>query len=114
MAMCAGGLRTWLERQNALPDGPLVAMVPVSIRTGQETEKWTNRVSAIFASLPTDEADPVDRVSRVHDAMADAKRLFDAVPADALTDFAQFPPPGGVRASDAHRDAARADVSALR
>ncbi len=68
-------------------------MVPVSIRTGDETEKWTNRVSAIFAALPTDEADPVKRVTRVHDAMGDAKRLFDAVPADALTDFASFPPP---------------------
>ncbi len=93
MAVCAGGLRTWLDRHEALPDAPLIAMVPVSIRTGDETEKWTNRVSAIFASLPTDEADTVKRVTRVHDAMADAKRLFDAVPADALTDFASFPPP---------------------
>ena len=58
MAVCAGGLRTWLEQHDALPDAPLVAMVPVSIRTGEETEKWTNRVSAIFAALPTDEADP--------------------------------------------------------
>ena len=68
-------------------------MVPVSIRTGEETEKWTNRVSAIFAALPTDEPDPVKRVTKVHDAMVDAKQLFDAVPADMLTDFAQFPPP---------------------
>jgi WS/DGAT/MGAT family acyltransferase len=93
MAICAGGIRTWLEAHDALPDGPLVAMVPVSIRTGQETEKWTNRVSSIFASLPTDEPDPIERVRRVHEAMANAKGLFDAVPADALTDFAQFPPP---------------------
>jgi WS/DGAT/MGAT family acyltransferase len=93
MAACAGGLRTWLEKHDALPDGPLVAMVPVSIRTGEETEKWTNRVSGIFASLPTDEPDPVERVARVHEAMVGAKELFDAVPADALTDFAQFPPP---------------------
>jgi diacylglycerol O-acyltransferase len=93
MAVCAGGLRRWLEAHDALPDGPLVAMVPVSIRTGDETEKWTNRVSGIFAALPTDEADPLARVARVHDAMVGAKELFDAVPADALTDFAQFPPP---------------------
>jgi diacylglycerol O-acyltransferase len=93
MAICAGGLRAWLQQHDALPDRPLVAMVPVSIRTGEETEKWTNRVSSIFASLPTDEPDPVQRVARVHDAMAGAKELFDAVPADALTDFAQFPPP---------------------
>jgi WS/DGAT/MGAT family acyltransferase len=68
-------------------------MIPVSIRTGEEDERWTNRVSAIFAALPTDEADPIQRVAKVHEAMVDAKGLFDAVPADALTDFAQFPPP---------------------
>jgi WS/DGAT/MGAT family acyltransferase len=93
MAVCAGGLRAWLEAHDALPDTPLIAMVPVSIRTGDETEKWTNRVSGIFAELPTDEPDPVKRVERVHAAMVDAKGLFDAVPAEALTDFAQFPPP---------------------
>jgi len=93
MAVCAGGLRTWLEQHDALPDKPLGAMIPVSIRTGNETEKWTNRVSAIFASLPTDEADPVKRVEQVHESMANAKDLFDAIPADSLTDFAQFPPP---------------------
>jgi WS/DGAT/MGAT family acyltransferase len=93
MAICAGGLRTWLLSHDALPDRPLAAMVPVSIRTGQETERWTNRVSTIFATLPTDEPDPVRRVERVHEAMGGAKGLFDAVPADALTDFAQFPPP---------------------
>lgn len=93
MAVCAGGLRTWLETHDALPDRPLTAVVPVSVRTGEETEKWTNRVSAIIASLPTDEPDPVKRVQRVHDAMVGAKGLFDAVPAESLTDFAQFPPP---------------------
>ena len=93
MAVCAGGLRTWLEQHDCLTDKPLTAMIPVSIRTGEETERWTNRVSGIFASLPTDEPDPVRRVQRVHEAMADAKGLFDAVPAESLTDFAQFPPP---------------------
>lgn len=93
MAMCAGGLRRWLEDHDELPELPLVAMVPVSIRSGEETERWTNRVSAIFATLPTDEPDPLLRVGRVHEAMVDAKGLFDAVPAEALTDFAQFPPP---------------------
>ena len=93
MAVCAGGLRSWLMKHDALPDGPLVAMVPVSVRTGEEAERWTNRVSAIMASLPVDEPDPIERVRRVHEAMVDAKQLFDAVPAESLTDFAQFPPP---------------------
>ncbi|MCU1429327.1 MAG: wax ester synthase/diacylglycerol acyltransferase [Actinomycetia bacterium] len=93
MAMCAGGLRTYLAAHDALPDDPLVAMVPVSIRTGAETEKWTNRVSGIIANLPTNEADPLLRVQKVHDSMMTAKGIFDALPADALTDFAQFSPP---------------------
>lgn len=93
MAVCAGGLRAWLADHDALPAEPLVAMVPVSIRTGQETEKWTNRVSGLLAVLPTDEADPVERVKKVHDAMDGAKGLFNAIPAETLTDFTQFPPP---------------------
>src|SRR5205807_4940007 len=28
-----------------------------------------------------------------HEAMSNAKELFDAIPADSLTDFASFPPP---------------------
>ncbi|MGI8754443.1 MAG: WS/DGAT/MGAT family O-acyltransferase, partial [Acidimicrobiales bacterium] len=93
MAMCAGGLRTWLEAHGGLPDEPLVAMVPVSVRTGDEVERWTNRVSAIFATIPTDESDPLVRLAKMHDAMVESKQMFDAIPADQLTEFAAFPPP---------------------
>lgn len=93
MSMCAGGLRAWLIDHDALPDEALVAMVPVSIRTGEEEERWTNRVSAIFASIPTNEPDPLKRVETVHHSMVEAKQLFDAVPAERLADFASFPPP---------------------
>ena len=91
--MCAGGLRTYLENHDALPDEPLVAMVPVSIRTGLEEEKWTNRVSGLLAALPTDEPDPLERIRLVHESMNEAKDLFMAVPAETLTDFTQFSPP---------------------
>jgi diacylglycerol O-acyltransferase len=93
MAVCAGGIRTWLERHGALPDAPLVAMIPVSIRTGEEVERWTNRVSGLASVLPTDLADPLERVKAVHEAMVGAKELWNALPAESLTDFAQFPPP---------------------
>jgi WS/DGAT/MGAT family acyltransferase len=93
MAVCAAGLRSWLELHDALPDDPLVALVPVSIRTGEESERWTNRVSMLSTTLPTNEADPVARVRRVHEAMASSKELFGALPAERLTDFAEFPPP---------------------
>jgi len=93
MAVVAGGLRSYLLEKDALPERPLVAMVPVSIRTGEETEKWTNRVSGLIANLPTDVDDPVERIKAVHESMVSSKQLFDAIPAATLTDFASFPPP---------------------
>jgi diacylglycerol O-acyltransferase len=93
MAVCAAGLRSWLELHDALPEDPLVALVPVSIRTGNESERWTNRVSMLSTVLPTNEPDSVVRVRRVHEAMASSKELFGALPAERLTDFAEFPPP---------------------
>ena len=93
LAVCAGGLRTWLERHDALPEDSLVALIPVSIRTGEETDRWTNRLSMLSAVLPTDEPDPIERVRRVHDSMASSKEIFQALPAERLTDFAEFPPP---------------------
>lgn len=93
MAVCAGGLRTYLDNKGVLPEQPLVAMVPVSIRTGEETEKWTNRVSAIICNLPTNIDDPIERVRAVHESMITSKQLFDAIPASALSEFASFPPP---------------------
>ncbi len=93
MAVCAGGLRRYLEGRGELPDKPLVAMVPVSIRTGDEADKWTNRVSGLVATLPTDEPEAFERVRKVHESMVVAKELHDALPADMLTQFADFPPP---------------------
>ena len=93
LAMCAGALRNYLIAHDALPENPLVAMIPVSIRTGDEADKWSNRVSSIFTAIPTDEADPIQRVKRVHEAMDLAKERFALLPADMLTDYAQFSPP---------------------
>ncbi|MCP5027578.1 MAG: wax ester/triacylglycerol synthase family O-acyltransferase [Actinomycetia bacterium] len=93
MAVCAGALRRYLDRHEALPEEPLVAAVPVSIRTGEEEDVWTNRVSSIFSRLPTHLGDSVDRVRFVHEAMNTAKGSFDLVPAETLVDFAEFAPP---------------------
>jgi WS/DGAT/MGAT family acyltransferase len=93
MAICAGGLREYLLAHNALPDRPLRAMVPVSIRTGDEADPWTNRVSATVAELPTDCDDPVERVARCHRAMQNAKRLHELVPATELIDLTRYSAP---------------------
>jgi diacylglycerol O-acyltransferase len=52
MAVCSGALRRYLERHEALPPEPLIAMVPVSIRTGGESDSYSNRVSGCCATSP--------------------------------------------------------------
>lgn len=93
MAICAGGLRQYLLSHDALPERPLRAMVPVSTRTGDEDDPWTNRVSALVAELPTNCADPLERIARCREAMQNAKRTLDMVPADELVDLTQLSTP---------------------
>ena len=93
MAICAGALRDYLIEHDALPDSPLRAMVPVSIRTGHEEDPWTNRVSGLVADLPTNCADPLERVALCREAMNAAKSQFDLIPADALGQSADYASP---------------------
>ncbi len=93
MAVCAGALREYLIEHDALPDRPLRAMVPVSIRTGDEDDMWTNRVSGLIADLPTNCADPIERVALCRAAMNVAKEQFELMPADALGQVADYTSP---------------------
>lgn len=93
MAVCAGALRSYLDKHGVLPAEPLVAMVPVSTRSGDEADKWTNRVSALLAELPTNVDDPVKRVLAMHETMNAAKQRFDLMPADLIMDFTQLAMP---------------------
>ena len=70
----AGALRRYLERKGALPQEPLTAMVPVSVRQESEKHAFGNRVSSILTDLATDEIDPEKRLARIHLAMKAAKR----------------------------------------
>ncbi|MGH9134387.1 MAG: WS/DGAT/MGAT family O-acyltransferase [Ilumatobacteraceae bacterium] len=93
MALCSGTLRRYLLKHDCLPDESLIAMVPVSVRSGAETDSYQNRVSALLADLATNEADPAKRLARVQRSMTAAKQNFSAIPADTLQDFTQFAPP---------------------
>jgi WS/DGAT/MGAT family acyltransferase len=93
MAVCSGTLRRYLLLHDCLPDDSLVAMVPVSVRSGSEDDSYQNRVSALFSDLATNEPDPLKRLQRVQAAMTTAKDQFAAIPAEALQDFTQFAPP---------------------
>ncbi|MFC4911549.1 WS/DGAT/MGAT family O-acyltransferase [Actinomadura gamaensis] len=79
MAVCASALRTWLDKRGALPDGPLVAGVPVSLRRGDAADEAGdagNHVSLMSAPLAVHVADPADRYAAVREDMERAKRRF--------------------------------------
>ena len=93
LTLCAGAVRRWLIEHEDLPEDPLVAQVPVSVRTKKQAGTYGNRIGMLSVPLFTNEADPVERLRLVHDAMALAKERHKAMPADLLQDATQFIPP---------------------
>jgi WS/DGAT/MGAT family acyltransferase len=75
LAMCSGALRDYLLELDALPDAPLVAMTPVSLR-GEEVEgeeETGNAVATILCNLATDVADPEARLLAIRASMLRGK-----------------------------------------
>jgi diacylglycerol O-acyltransferase len=93
MALCSATLRRYLEERDVLPEDPLIAMVPVSIRSGDEGDAYQNRVSGMLCNLATDEKDPVERLMKIHGSMNSAKEMHAAIPAELLQDYTLFAPP---------------------
>jgi WS/DGAT/MGAT family acyltransferase len=108
MAISASALRRYLEEKRALPKDPLIAMVPVSVRSESERQEYTNRVTSILATLATDIEDPVERLQTIHQAMKSAKRMQQAVPANLLSDWSQVAAPALM--AQAARIAARTKI----
>ncbi|RFZ55955.1 putative diacylglycerol O-acyltransferase [Mycobacterium marinum] len=79
LAMCAGALRCYLEDNDALPDAPLVAMVPVSLRTERDSVGG-NMVGAVLCNLATHLDDPAQRLAVIHASMRDNKKVLAQLP----------------------------------
>ena len=93
VTICAGAVRRWLVEHDELPDEPLVAQIPVSVRTDEQVGTYGNRIMLMSAPLFTDEPDPVRRLQRTHDALDDMKERHRALPATLLQDANHFIPP---------------------
>ncbi|HZQ31965.1 MAG TPA: wax ester/triacylglycerol synthase family O-acyltransferase [Mycobacterium sp.] len=92
MALCAGVLRKFLLDRGELPDNPLVAMVPVSVRDKSD-RAGRNQVSGMFSSLHTDIDDPAERLHAISKANSAAKEHSSAIAATLLQDWSQFAAP---------------------
>jgi len=93
MAMCAGALRRWLTEHDALPQPPLIAMIPVSVRDPASKGALGNKVSAMLATLPTNVDDPLKRLDIVHAATKLAKSQQAAIPQGLVDQVSDFAPP---------------------
>ena len=62
VSICAGAVRRWLIEHDELPDEPLVAQIPVSVRTEEEMGTYGNRIMLMRAPLFTNVEDPVERL----------------------------------------------------
>lgn len=93
MAVAAGGVRHWLVAHHALPPEPLLALVPVSVRTPEQNGTFGNRVGGMVVPLPTNLREPEERLTAARASMQSAKQRHAAVPADLLIDATRFLPP---------------------
>jgi WS/DGAT/MGAT family acyltransferase len=93
VTLCTTALREWLIAHDELPEEPLLATVPISVRTAEEMGTFGNRVSVMIIPLATTEPDPVQRLRRTHETLKSAKDRHRAVPADILARANHLVPP---------------------
>jgi len=71
-ASCAS-VRSWLLSHDGLPERPLVAVVPVSLR-GEDDHADGNRVTVMRVRLPMDIDDPIERLRAIHAVTRSGKK----------------------------------------
>jgi diacylglycerol O-acyltransferase len=94
LAVCAGGLRRYLDLQGELPDESLVAAVPIALR-GEDDAVF----SWVRLELGTDIADPVARLAAIRDLAASSEVMAEAVSARELAELAQQAPSAAIAAT---------------
>jgi WS/DGAT/MGAT family acyltransferase len=86
LAVCSGSLRRYLLEQNALPEAPLIAMVPVAVRAKDDTGGG-NSVGAILASLATHVEDPAERLAEIIESTKNAKQMLQGMSKAAILQY---------------------------
>jgi diacylglycerol O-acyltransferase / wax synthase len=94
LATATGALRRYLQSIDALPDRPLVASCPVSVRN-DETEdiESANKVSSMFVSLPTHLEDIEAQIEHIRENTQGAKAEHNAMGARTLLELGELAGP---------------------
>lgn len=93
VALVSMALREHMIFHEMLPERPLVAQIPVSVRTDDEFGTFGNQISMMFVPIPTTTADPIEALEAAAAELGVAKARQKALPAKALRDVTQFIPP---------------------
>lgn len=89
VAMCAGALREYLAERNGLPDAPLVGLVPVNLRAGDDDER-ANVIGAAVCNLATDIDDAAKRLETIHASMQRNVQIIREMPQQLAIQMAGF------------------------
>ncbi|MBQ0754141.1 MAG: wax ester/triacylglycerol synthase family O-acyltransferase [Gammaproteobacteria bacterium] len=85
LAVCGSALRDYLISQNALPNAPLIAMVPISLRQDDSAEG--NQIATILANLGTHIADPANRLRVIKASVEEAKARYQQMSPTEILNF---------------------------
>ncbi|MEM7545731.1 MAG: wax ester/triacylglycerol synthase family O-acyltransferase [Pseudomonadota bacterium] len=86
MAICAGALRRYLDEKHILPDAPLTAFVPISMREVGNTD-INNQVFGMNCVLATNYSDPVKRLKKINAESRSSKTIAAGTKDVAPNDF---------------------------
>ena len=86
-------MRRWLIEHQELPEEPLVAQVPVSVRTSAQQGTYGNRIMLMSAPLIPNDPRSRERLQETHEALMSMKDRHRALPAELLQDANHFIPP---------------------
>ena len=84
--LCAGSMRRYLEEIQALPNAPLTAGVPVSVRPADDADSG-NAISFIIANLNTQLGDPLKRLAAIKESTTIAKEKLQALPKAGINSY---------------------------
>ena len=86
LCLCGGALRRFLDELGELPDKPLTAGIPVSVRPADDEESG-NAITFIISTLGTDIADPLERLEAIRASTRRAKEHVQSLPRQAMLQY---------------------------